>query len=119
MTEPAGIIEFFYRTHDPTTVNKQGADSGSREFSMLRRVKGDRTSSTEYRSAIFYNTPEQKAIAERVTKAVQDKHFTPTGKRIVTEIVEAGPWWHAEDYHQLYLFKNPDGYQCPTHRLHW
>ncbi|KAF8717944.1 hypothetical protein AX14_012066 [Amanita brunnescens Koide BX004] len=96
------LVEFFYRTHDPTTVNKQGADSGS-----------------QYRSAIFYNTPEQKAIAERVTKAVQDKHFTPTGKRIVTEIVEAGPWWDAEDYHQLYLFKNPDGYQCPTHRLHW
>ncbi|KAF8627256.1 hypothetical protein AX15_004450 [Amanita polypyramis BW_CC] len=96
------LVEFFYRTHDPTTVNRQGADTGS-----------------QYRSAIFYNNPEQKVIAERVTKEVQDKHFAPTGKNIVTEIAEAGPWWDAEEYHQLYLFKNPHGYQCPTHRLHW
>ena len=41
------------------------------------------------------------------------------GKKIVTEILPAGQWWDAEDYHQLYLFKNPSGYQCPTHRLHW
>jgi len=40
------------------------------------------------------------------------------GKKIVTEILPAGQWWNAEDYHQLYLFKNPSGYQCPTHRLH-
>jgi peptide-methionine (S)-S-oxide reductase len=73
----------------------------------------------EYRSAIFYHSAEQKSIAERVTKEVQDKHFAPIGKSIVSEIVEAGPWWDAEDYHQLYLFKNPNGYQCPTHRLHW
>lgn len=41
------------------------------------------------------------------------------GTKIVTQLVEAGPWWDAEDYHQEYLFKNPSGYQCPTHRLHW
>ncbi|KAK0497718.1 peptide methionine sulfoxide reductase [Armillaria luteobubalina] len=96
------LVEFFYRTHDPTTANRQGADTG-----------------TQYRSAIFTNSPEQEAIAKRVTEEVQVRHFTPKGKTIVTEILEAGPWWDAEEYHQLYLFKNPSGYQCPTHRLHW
>jgi len=98
----AELVEFFYRTHDPTTVNRQGGDAG-----------------TQYRSAIFTTTPEQMAVARRVTDEVQAKHFTPKGSKIVTEIREAGPWWDAEDYHQLYLFKNPGGYQCPTHRLHW
>ncbi|KAJ7168676.1 peptide methionine sulfoxide reductase [Mycena filopes] len=98
----AELVEFFYRTHDPTTVNRQGGDVG-----------------TQYRSAIFATTPEQEDIARRVTEEVQAKHFTPKGTKIVTEIHSAGPWWDAEDYHQLYLHKNPGGYQCPTHRLHW
>jgi len=96
------LVEFFYRTHDPTTVNRQGNDAG-----------------TQYRSAIFTHSPTQHEIAKRVTAEVQEKHFTPKGTKIVTEILEAGPWWNAEDYHQLYLFKNPSGYQCPTHRLQW
>ncbi|RPD68400.1 peptide methionine sulfoxide reductase [Lentinus tigrinus ALCF2SS1-7] len=96
------LVEFFYRTHDPTTVNRQGADTG-----------------TQYRSAIFYHTPEQLEIAKRVTEEVQKKHFDPIGKKIVTEIIPAGPWWDAEEYHQKYLYKNPTGYQCPTHRIHW
>ncbi|THU91210.1 peptide methionine sulfoxide reductase [Dendrothele bispora CBS 962.96] len=96
------LAEFFYRTHDPTTVNRQGADVG-----------------TQYRSAIFYTTPDQLEVAKRVTAEVQEKHFTPKSQKIATEIVQAGQWWDAEDYHQLYLFKNPTGYQCPTHRLHW
>ncbi|KAH9912359.1 peptide methionine sulfoxide reductase [Epithele typhae] len=98
----AELVEFFYRTHDPTTANRQGGDVG-----------------TQYRSVIFYNTPEQLEVAKRVTDEVQRKHFDPKGKKIVTEIVEAGTWWDAEEYHQKYLFKNPTGYQCPTHRLHW
>ncbi|KAJ2923328.1 hypothetical protein H1R20_g13765, partial [Candolleomyces eurysporus] len=96
------LVEFFYRTHDPTTVNQQGVDTG-----------------TQYRSAIFYHSPEQETIAKRVTEEVQKEHFDPIGKKIVTEILPASKWWDAEDYHQLYLFKNPTGYQCPTHRLHW
>ncbi|KZS89547.1 peptide methionine sulfoxide reductase [Sistotremastrum niveocremeum HHB9708] len=96
------LVEFFYRTHDPTTVNAQGNDRG-----------------TQYRSAIFTNTPEQQTIAERVTAEVQKAHFDARGKKIVTEIVPAGTWYDAEDYHQEYLFKNPSGYQCPTHRLWW
>ncbi|KAI0252751.1 peptide methionine sulfoxide reductase [Lactifluus subvellereus] len=96
------LVEYFYRTHDPTTLNSQGVDGG-----------------TQYRSAIFFNTPEQESIACRVTQEVQEKHFTPKGQKIVTTIEEAGPWYGAEDYHQEYLFKNPNGYHCPTHRLHW
>ncbi|KAJ6562293.1 peptide methionine sulfoxide reductase [Mycena capillaripes] len=96
------LVEFFYRSHDPTTLNRQGADSG-----------------TQYRSAIFTNSPEQLEIAQRVTKEVQAKRFTPKSRTIATEITPAGEWWDAETYHQLYLFKHPGGYQCPTHRLHW
>jgi peptide-methionine (S)-S-oxide reductase len=98
----AELVEFFYRSHDPTTLNRQGGDIG-----------------TQYRSAIFTHSASQAAIAKEVTDAVQAKHFTPKKRTIATEIVEAGPWWNAEDYHQLYLFKNPSGYQCPTHRLGW
>ncbi|KZT03227.1 peptide methionine sulfoxide reductase [Laetiporus sulphureus 93-53] len=96
------LVEFFYRTHEPTTLNSQGRDTG-----------------TQYRSAIFYHSPEQLQIAKRVTDDVQKKHFDPIGKKIVTQIVPAGPWYDAEDYHQEYLHKNPSGYHCPTHRLHW
>ncbi|EIM88142.1 peptide methionine sulfoxide reductase [Stereum hirsutum FP-91666 SS1] len=96
------LVEYFYRTHDPTTANRQGADTG-----------------TQYRSAIFFNTPEQETIAKRVTEEVQKKHFDPVGKKIVTSIEQAKKWYDAEDYHQEYLFKNPSGYQCPTHRAHW
>lgn len=55
---------------------------------------------SEYRSAIFYHTPEQKEIAERVTAEVQKAHVDPRGKKIATEIAKAGPWYDAEDYHQ-------------------
>jgi len=96
------LIEHFYRTHDPTTVNRQGGDRG-----------------TQYRSAIFTTTPEQYEAALRVTEEIQQKRFDPKGQKIVTIIQEAGPWWDAEDYHQKYLHKNPHGYQCPTHRYHW
>jgi len=96
------LVEYFYRTHDSTTLNSQGPDRG-----------------TQYRSAIFFYTPEQEAIARRVTQEVQEKHFTPKGKKIVTTIEAGGAWYDAEDYHQEYLFKNPTGYQCPTHKLYW
>ncbi|KAG6834081.1 hypothetical protein H0H93_012091 [Arthromyces matolae] len=73
----------------------------------------------EYRSVIFTHDADQETIAKRITEEVQAKHFTPKGQKIVTEIISAGKWWDAEEYHQLYLFRNPNGYQCPTHRLHW
>lgn len=67
---------------DPTTLNAQGPDRGS-----------------QYRSAIFYHSPEQKSIAEKVTAEVQEKHFK--GKKIVTEISPADTFYKAEDYHQV------------------
>ena len=73
----------------------------------------------EYRSAIFTYSDEQNEIANRVTDEVQTKHFAPKHQDIVTCIEPAGEWYEAEEYHQKYLFKNPSGYQCPTHRLHW
>lgn len=89
------LIEFFYRMHDPTTKNQQGNDRG-----------------TQYRSGIFYHDAEQKRVAEEITAKANEQWYR--GK-ITTELLEAGTWWDAEDYHQLYLHKNPDGYQCAAH----
>ena len=87
------ILEFFFKMHDPTTKNRQGNDIGS-----------------SYRSAIFYQDDEQRQIAERV-KAKVDK--SGAWKRpVVTEIVPAKTFWTAEEYHQDYLQKNPNGYTC-------
>jgi peptide methionine sulfoxide reductase msrA/msrB len=87
------ILEFFFKLHDPTTLNRQGNDIG-----------------TSYRSAIFVHNDEQRQIAERV-KAKVDK--SGAWKRpVVTEIATAKEFWTAEDYHQDYLQKNPGGYTC-------
>lgn len=100
----AELVEFFYRSHDPTQKDRQGNDRG-----------------TQYRSAIFPHSPEQVDVAKRVTQEVQEKHFTPKGKTIATTIEErpAGAFFQAEEYHQQYLLNNPSGYQCPMHRLWW
>ncbi|GAB5586798.1 tubulin-dependent ATPase kip3 [Umbelopsis nana] len=82
------LVEFFYKMHDPTTLNYQGPDVGS-----------------QYRSVIFYHSNEQKEIAERVTEEIQKKHYPD--QKIVTLIVPAAKFWDAEEYHQLYLEKNP------------
>lgn len=89
------LIEFFYKMHDPTTKNRQGGDSG-----------------TQYRSAIFYHSPEQENIAREVTAKVQAQWWT--GGKVSTEIAQATKWWDAETYHQKYLLKNPGGYECPA-----
>ena len=87
------ILEFFFKLHDPTTLNRQGNDIG-----------------TSYRSAIFVHNDEQRQIAEKV-KAKVDK--SGAWKRpVVTEIATAKEFWTAEDYHQDYLQKNPGGYTC-------
>jgi peptide methionine sulfoxide reductase msrA/msrB len=87
------LLGWFFRMHDPTTRNRQGNDMGS-----------------QYRSAIFYTSEAQRETAERVKRNVGEagKWTRP----IVTEIVAAGPFWDAEDYHQDYLEKHPDGYTC-------
>jgi peptide methionine sulfoxide reductase msrA/msrB len=90
----ADLLEkWFFKMHDPTTRNRQGNDLG-----------------TQYRSAIFVTSPEQRRVAEAV-KARVDKSGK-WKKPIVTEIVEAGPFTRAEEYHQKYLEKNPGGYTC-------
>ncbi|KAI8922991.1 peptide methionine sulfoxide reductase MsrA [Entophlyctis helioformis] len=89
------LVDFFYRMHDPTTVNRQGGDTG-----------------TQYRSAIFYHDEAQKKAAVAETAAAQT-HFGST--KIVTTIEPVGKFWPAEAYHQEYLDKNPHGYECPTH----
>ncbi|KAK0631385.1 peptide methionine sulfoxide reductase MsrA [Immersiella caudata] len=91
------LLEFFYRMHDPTTLNSQGPDRG-----------------TQYRSGIFFHTPEQEKIAREVTAKANEQWYN--GK-IVTEILPAKQWWDAEEYHQLYLDRNPGGYECPSHFL--
>ncbi|WVF67349.1 peptide-methionine (S)-S-oxide reductase [Kwoniella sp. CBS 6097] len=96
----AELVEFFYRTHDPTTADRQGPDRG-----------------TQYRSAIFCEDDKQEEVAKKVTAEVQEKYLK--GRPIVTQIVQAGKWWPAEDYHQEYLDNNPGGYECPTHRFYW
>jgi len=85
------LLRFFFRMHDPTTLNRQGNDLGS-----------------SYRSAIFYHSEEQKQAAEKVKALAQAAWKKP----VVTEIVPAGAWWKAESYHQDYLQKNPGGYTC-------
>src|SRR5437763_13324231 len=80
------LLKIFWENHDPTTLNRQGPDAG-----------------TQYRSAIFYHSPEQKAAAEALKKSL-----SASGKfrrEIVTEIVPAPTFWKAEEYHQQYLEK--------------
>jgi peptide-methionine (S)-S-oxide reductase len=81
------LLEQFWDIHDPTTLNRQGPDIG-----------------TNYRSVIFYHTPEQKTAAER-SKADLEKSKQYKKKKIVTEITQATEFYQAEDYHQQYLEK--------------
>lgn len=87
------LVEVFFYTHDPTTLNRQGADEG-----------------TQYRSAIFYHTEEEKNIAEKIkNKLNADNTF---GKPIVTEISEFVKFFPAEDYHQNYYNQNGQQPYC-------
>ena len=90
-TTLADILRVFWRAHDPTTLNRQGADSG-----------------TQYRSAIFYADDEQRKIAEK-SKAEAAKEFS---RPVVTELTKAGEFYPAESYHQDYyrLNKNRNPY---------
>jgi len=85
------LLETFWEAHDPTTLNRQGADSG-----------------TQYRSIILYGNEAQKAAAEK-SKAEAQKHFS---KPIVTEIVPLKRFYKGEDYHQDYYRENPNQPYC-------
>lgn len=82
------LLEIFFATHDPTTLNRQGADVG-----------------TQYRSGVYYHDAEQKRIAEEVIRRLDAARVFP-GK-IVTEVTPASIFYPAEDYHQDYFSKNP------------
>ncbi|HEX2717131.1 MAG TPA: peptide-methionine (S)-S-oxide reductase MsrA [Gemmatimonadaceae bacterium] len=87
------LEKWFFRLHDPTTLNRQGNDVG-----------------TQYRSAIFPQTPEQHEIAARVIARI---NASGKWKRPITTTIEpAATWYGAETYHQDYLRKNPGGYTC-------
>ncbi|MGJ5642546.1 peptide-methionine (S)-S-oxide reductase MsrA [Formosa sp. S-31] len=85
------ILIIFFTSHDPTTLNRQGADQGS-----------------QYRSVIYYHSEAQKVIAEQVIENAQ-KYFDD---KIVTEVSPLGPFFEAEDYHQDYYKNNPDQGYC-------
>jgi len=87
------ILRVFFTIHDPTTLNRQGADVG-----------------TQYRSAIFYHSPEQQAIAAQIIGEVTAQRLYMN--RIVTEVVPADTFYPAEDYHQEYFARNPDAGYC-------
>ena len=94
------LLEFFFQIHDPTTLNRQGNDTG-----------------TSYRSAIFFTTDEQKRIAEDTIADVNASDLWP-GK-VETEVVPAGAFWEAEPEHQDYLERIPNGYTCHFIRPNW
>jgi len=94
------ILEYFFQIHDPTTKNRQGNDMGA-----------------SYRSAIFYTSEEQKAVALDTIADVDASGLWP-GK-VVTEVKAAGPFWEAEPEHQDYLERIPHGYTCHFARPGW
>lgn len=87
------LLAAFWQSHDPTTLNRQGADVG-----------------TQYRSAIFYYTPEQKEKAEKYKAQLTAENAF--GNPVVTEIVPDGPFYVAEDYHQDYYNQNGNQPYC-------
>ena len=102
------LLEVFFSTHDPTTLNRQGADMG-----------------TQYRSVIFYGDQELKMQAEAIIRELTaDKTYRD---RIVTQVVPLGPFYAAEDYHREYYKRNPSQPYCQAviapklakFRAHW
>lgn len=89
------LLDYFFLIHDPTTINRQGNDVGS-----------------SYRSAIFYESENEKSSAEKAI-ARNQAHWD---KEIVTTLEPLTVFWSAEEYHQDYLQKNPGGYTCHYER---
>ena len=94
------LLEFFFQIHDPSTLNQQGNDRG-----------------LSYRSGIYYNSDEQKAMAEKTIADVDASGIWP-GK-VVTEVKAAGDFWEAESEHQNYIERYPTGYTCHAIRSDW
>ncbi|MBU6370899.1 MAG: peptide-methionine (S)-S-oxide reductase MsrA [Patescibacteria group bacterium] len=87
------LLTIFFASHDPTTLNRQGNDVG-----------------TQYRSAIFYTTPEQKTKAEKFIADINASN--KAGKPVVTEVVPLPEFYPAENYHRDYFAKNPNNSYC-------
>ncbi|MEP7185362.1 MAG: peptide-methionine (S)-S-oxide reductase MsrA [Rhodanobacter sp.] len=94
------LLEFFFQIHDPSTLNQQGNDRGM-----------------SYRSAIYYTSPEQKAVAEDTIADVNASGLWPG--TVVTDVSPAGDFWAAEPEHQDYLEHYPTGYTCHFIRPDW
>lgn len=94
------LLQFFFQIHNPTTRNRQGNDVG-----------------LSYRSAIFYLDEEQKATAEALIAEMNASGIWPGP--VVTEVVPASDFWNAEEEHQAYLQKHPNGYTCHYIRPEW
>ena len=92
-----GLLRIFWESHDPTQGMRQGNDMG-----------------TQYRSVVFYRSPAQQQAAEASRAAYQQRLAEAGYGDITTQIVPAGEFYFAEDYHQQYLHKVPNGY-CPDH----
>ncbi len=99
-TDYRSLLEFFFQIHDPTTADRQGNDRGA-----------------SYRSAIFYASDAQKAVAEETIADVEASGLWP-GK-VVTEVTPVGDFWEAEPEHQDYLERLPNGYTCHFVRPGW
>ena len=93
VTSYDAILKLFWESHDPTQGMRQGNDVG-----------------TQYRSAIYVHSPEQRRAAEASRDAYQKGLAAAGFGRVTTEIADAPPFYYAEDYHQQYLAKNPGGY---------
>ncbi len=96
LTSPEALLKAFWENHDPTQGFRQGNDRGS-----------------QYRSAVYWTTGEQKSAVEATAAAFQVELTKHRMGEITTELrpaADAGEFWYAEDYHQQYLFKNPGGY---------
>ena len=89
----AELVKIFWENHDPTQGMRQGGDVG-----------------TQYRSGIYYYNDEQRETAERMRDAYQQQLLAAGHGQITTEVIPAPEFYYAEDYHQQYLAKNPDGY---------
>lgn len=90
------LIDLFFRIHDPTTLNAQGPDLG-----------------TQYRSGIYtHDADDYKQVL-----ALKEQWQPKWGNKILTEVIPITNYYDAEEYHQIYLDKNPYGYACPTHYL--
>jgi peptide-methionine (S)-S-oxide reductase len=91
----AALVAAFYEVHDPTQGMRQGNDVG-----------------TQYRSAIYTSTPEQDEVARKLTASYQPELTKRGYGEITTEVKPAPVYYYAEDHHQQYLAKNPNGYRC-------